>query len=408
MRFFFLFLIFIKICNAFNKNLATTIVHGNYICDNNTGNIIPSISLGTTFIQEIPGINLGIDDVNSHGFGYIYSRLGNPTRGEFERHVSLLENASFACAFSSGMASISAIINLLKPNDHVIAMDNLYGGTMNFFDSIASKSNGIEFSFVNCNNLKLLEKLIKPNTKLIWIEALSNPLLKTVDIKAIAKIAKKNNCLLVVDSTFANPYLLNALNLGADIVIHSGTKFISGHSDVIIGIALCNDMSIYKKLRNIQIHNGAVPSPFDCYLAIRGLKTLHLRTEASQKNAIQLAKFLESNDEIEKVLYPELKSYDNYKLIKKQFKGSGSIISFYIKGNVEKFLSSLKIFKLAVSLGSVESLICSPILMTHINISKDKRECLGITDKLIRMSVGIEDIDDLINDLKNALKESKK
>lgn len=392
---YILYLLICQIGLVLSDKFSTKAIHGN--------NIITPICLGTTFTQITPGINLGKNDTNSHGLGYIYSRLGNPTRGELENKIALLENAKYACAFSSGMASISAIIHLLKPNDHIIAMDNLYGGTLNFFNRIANESNGIQFTFLDCNDFNLLEKSIKKNTKLIWIETLSNPLLKTVDIKTLSKITKKYNCLLVVDSTFTSPYLINPLDIGADIVLHSATKFIGGHSDLLMGMIVCNNDTLINKFRDIQTHLGAVPSPFECYLALRGLKTLHLRMETSQKNALQIAKFLESHPRIEKVIYPGLKSFEYFKLAKNQFRGYGSMISFYLKGDVEKFLTSLKIFKLAVSLGSVESLICCPILMTHITIPNELRESKGIKNNLIRMSVGIEDIQDLIQDLKNTL-----
>jgi cystathionine beta-lyase/cystathionine gamma-synthase len=278
-------------------------------------------------------------------------------------------------------------------------MDDLYGGTTNYFKEIASKN--INFTFIN--DFTNLEKYITKKTKMSWIESITNPLLNTIDIQEISKIAKKYNCLLVIDSTFMSPYLSNPLELGADIVMHSATKFIGGHSDIIMGAIMCNDEKLIKKIRFMQFSIGAIPSPFDCYLALRGLKTLHLRVRESQNNAIKLANFLESHKMITKVIYPGLKSYNNYDLIKKQFKGSGAIISCYIKGDVNKFLQSLKIFKLAVSLGAVESLICCPALMTHASICKEDRESVGITDNLIRISVGIEDIDDLINDINSAL-----
>jgi len=318
----------------------------------------------------------------------------------------LLENANYASVFSSGMASISTVIQMLKHGDHVIAMDNLYGGTTSYFKEIATESNGIDFTFIDMSKLENLEKSIKSNTRLIWIESLTNPLLKTVDIKAISIIAKKYNCLLVVDSTFTSPYLFNPLDHGVDIVLHSATKYIGGHSDIIMGAIMCNDEKLIKKIRFIQSGIGAVPSPFDCYLALRGLKTLHLRMEASQKNAIQIANFLESHKMVEKVIYPGLKSHEQYDLVKSQFSGSGSIISFYLKGGileVNKFLTNLKIYKLAVSLGAVESLICCPALMTHSSVSKEIKESLGITDNLIRLSVGIEDVNDLIDDLIDSL-----
>ena len=400
-----LFEIIISFNNVNKNRFATNIVHGECELDELSGNLITPIILGTTFTQILPGVRPGKDDPNSHGDGYFYSRMGNPTRGSLERTLALSENANYASAFSSGMAAISTIIQTLKYGDHVIAMDDLYGGTTNYFKNIASKSNGIYFTFIDMNNLDNLEESIKPNTKLIWLESLTNPLLKTVDIKSVSKIAKKYNCLLAVDSTFTSPYLFNPLDNGADLVIHSATKYIGGHSDIIMGVIMCNDENLIKKIRSIQSGIGAVPSPFDCYLALRGLKTLHLRMNASQKNAIQLANYLESQNIVEKVIYPGLKSHDQYELVKTQFRGPGAIISFYIKGEqsvINTFLKSLKIFKLAVSLGAVESLMCVPSLMTHASVPKEIRESIGITDNLIRLSVGIEDINDLIDDINQA------
>jgi len=395
--------------NNVNKNrFATNIVHGEFESDELTGNLITPIILGTTFTQILPGLRPGVDDPNSHGSGYFYSRMGNPTRGSLERTLALSENANYSAVFSSGMAAISTIIQTLKYNDHVIAMDDLYGGTSNYFKNIAEESNGIKFTFVDMSNLDILEKSIRYNTKIIWLESLTNPLLKTVDIKEVSKIAKKYNCLLVVDSTFTSPYLFNPLDNGADLVIHSATKYIGGHSDIIMGVIMCNDEKLIKKIRFIQSGIGAVPSPFDCYLSLRGLKTLHLRMEAAQKNALQLANFLESRNLVEKVIYPGLKSHEQYELVKTQFRGPGSIISFYIKGDqsvINTFLKSLKIFKLAVSLGSVESLMCVPSLMTHASVPKEIRESIGITNNLIRISVGIEDIDDLIDDINQAFNQ---
>jgi len=401
--------------NIFNKNkFATKIVHEGNEIDESTGNFITPIVLGTTFSQILPGVRPGKDDLNSHGSGYFYSRMGNPTRGALERALAGAENAKHSAVFSSGMAAISTVIQLLKPGDHVVAMDDLYGGTSSYFKTIATETNGIDFTFVSIagNHLDIIEQSIKKKkTKLIWLESLTNPLLKTVDIKAVSKIAKKYNCLLVVDSTFTSPYLFNPLMHGADVVIHSATKYIGGHSDIIMGVIACNDDSLIKKIRYIQSGVGAIPSPFECYLTMRGLKTLHLRMKASQSNAKKLAKFLESNPMVERVIYPGLKSYDYYDLAQKQFNGPGAIISFYIKGDasvVNKFLKSLKIFNLAVSLGAVESLLCAPALMTHASVDKTIRESIGITDNLIRVSVGIEDSNDLIKDIKQALIKASK
>ena len=391
--------------NTINK-FATNVVHGDYDPDELTGNFVTPILLGSTFSQILPGVRPGIDDPNSHGAGYFYGRMGNPTRGALERALALAENAKYSAVFSSGMAAISTLIQILKSGDNVVTLDDLYGGTTNYFKNIASESNGISFTFINASEFDNLKAYINPNTKLIWLESLTNPLLKTVDIKKVSEIAKQHNCLLVVDSTFTSPYLFNPLDFGADLVIHSATKYIGGHSDIIMGVIACDNEELIKKIRFIQSGIGAIPSPFDCYLAQRGLKTLHIRMKEAQSNAIQLATFLESHNAIEKVIYPGLKSHEQYELVKKQFRGPGAIISFYLKGDihiVNKFLKQLKIFKLAVSLGAVESLLCAPALMTHASVPKDIRESVGISDNLIRISVGIEDSDDLINDISQSL-----
>jgi cystathionine gamma-lyase len=387
---------------------GTKIVHHGCDVDEETGGIIPSIQLGTTFAQHEPGVRPGKENLNSFGQGYFYSRFANPTRGALERALAAAENAKHCFVFSSGMAAISTITQLLKSGDHVIALDDLYGGTSTFFREIAAK-NGVDFSFLDMTDPAVVENAITEKTKLIFLETPTNPLLKTTDIRAIAEIAKRKGCLLAIDCTFCSPYLLNALDLGADIVMHSCTKYIAGHSDVLMGCIMVNDDDISKRLRFLQAGIGAVPSPFECYLALRGLKTLHLRMEASQKSAIAIADFLEKHPLIEKVIYPGLKSYKYYDLAKSQTKGPGAMISFYIKGGIpvaRKFLKKLKIFALAVSLGAVESLICSPAIMTHASVPIEKREAIGLTDDLIRVSVGIEDTEDLINDLNNALNEA--
>ena len=399
-----------NINNINNLKFGTNVVHGIDNTDDITGNFVTPIILGTTFTQVLPGEKPGKNDLNSHGNGYFYSRMGNPTRGELERTLALTEKANYSAVFSSGMASIFTIIQILDNGDHVIAMDDLYGGTINYFKEFAYKKNGINFTYINENDFNNLENYINKNTKMIWVESLTNPLLKTVNVAQISQIAKKYNLLLVVDSTFTSPYLFNPLEHGADIVVHSATKYIGGHSDIIMGTIMCNDKNIIKKIRLVQSNIGAIPSPFECYLALRGLKTLHIRMKESQLNAMILANYFETHPMIDRVIYPGLKSYPNYKLVKNQFRGPGSIISIYIKGDLKttnKFLKSLKIFKLAVSLGAVESLLCAPALMTHATIPKEIREKNGITDNLIRISIGIEDINDLINDMDQALNNIK-
>ena len=387
-----------------SAGFGTKAVHSGADVDQDTGSLFPSINLGTTFAQHEPGLRPGKENLNSFGQGFFYSRFANPSRGALERALAALERSKYAFTFSSGMAAISTITQLLKSGDHVLALDDLYGGTSTFFREIAS-NNGIDFTFLDMSDPEVVESAITPNTKMIFLESPTNPLLKTTDIKAIAEVAKRRGLLLAIDATFSSPYLLNALDHGADIVMHSCTKYIAGHSDVLMGCIMLNDDELSKRIRFLQAGVGAVPSPFECYLCSRGLKTLHLRMEAAQKSALAVAEFLESHPLVEKVIYPGLKSYKYYDLAKRQTKGSGAMISFYIKGGIpvaRKFLKNLKVFALAVSLGAVESLICSPAIMTHASVPVEKREAIGLTDSLMRVSVGIEDTEDLINDLKQA------
>lgn len=391
-----------------NYGFGTNMVHGG--CEvPDDGSLIPSISLGTTFAQLSPGVRPGKNDPNSFSAGYFYSRFANPTRGALERALAIAEKAKNCCVFSSGMAAISTIIQLLNSGDHVICVDDLYGGTTVYFRDIATKSNGINFTFMDMSDLSKVEKAITDKTKLLYIETPTNPLLTTYDIRGLAAIAKRKGCLLAIDCTFATPMLLNALDLGADIVVHSCTKYIGGHSDILMGAIMCNSEDLIKRIRLLQSGIGAVPSPFECYLTMRGLKTLHLRMNASQQSAKEIAEFLEQHPLVERVIYPGLKSYKYYDLARSQTKGPGAMLSFYIKGGIpvaHKFLQNLKVFALAVSLGAVESLICSPAIMTHASVSKEKREEIGLTDNLIRVSIGIEDTKDLIDDLNNALNQA--
>jgi cystathionine gamma-lyase len=332
--------------------------------------------------------------------------VSNPTRGALERALAVSEFASQAIAYSSGLGASAAVIQLLKSGDHVVALDDLFGGTSALFRDLLQANNGIQFSFTSMDTMEKVEAAVKPNTKMIWLESPTNPLLKTSDIKAIAEFAKKRGILLVVDNTFLSPYLQHPLQLGADIVVHSLTKYIGGHSDLVMGAAMTNNAEVANKLRSIQSLQGAVPSPFDCYLCLRGLKTLHVRVEFAQRNAMSVAQFLESHPAVEKVTYPGLPSYPQYELAKRQTTGPGAMISFYIKGGIaaaRKFVESLEIFSLAVSLGAVESLANCPALMTHAIVPKAIRESLGLTDSLIRLSIGIEDGEDLVADLKQAL-----
>lgn len=372
--------------------------------------IVPPISLGTTFVQSFPGVKPGMKDPNSHGLGFFYSRQGNPTRGALERAIATLDHGKHACAFSSGLAASNAVLNLIKSGDRVLALDDLYGGTVSLMRDVMADANGIKFDFIDMSNPSIVEAAITPQTKMIWLETPTNPLLKTTDIKMISEIAKKHNIIFVVDGTFLSPYLQNPLDLGADVVIHSVTKFLAGHSDVLMGVAISNNDVLIKKLKVIQEKIGAVPSPFECYLTLRGLKTLHLRVEQAQKNALRVATFLENHPLVEKVLYPGLLSYPQYEIAKRQSRGSGAMISFYIKGGLPiagKFLQELKIFALAVSLGAVESLACSPAIMTHGAVPLETRLKIGLTDDLIRLAIGVEHPDDLVNDLDQALAKAE-
>eukprot|EP01031_Cornospumella_fuschlensis_P040693 gene40693-49617_t len=333
----------------------TRTVHAGAEAELNSNSVVPPIYLTTTFTQSFPGQKPGMDDPNSHFQGYYYSRPINPTRGALERALATIENSKYSSAFSSGLAATQAVIQLLNSGDHVIALDDLYGGTSSQFRQFSEPGSGIKFSFMNLDDLAAVEAAITPKTKMIWLESPTNPLLKTSDIRAIADLAHKKGLLVVVDSTFMSPYLQRPLELGADLVVHSLTKFIAGHSDVLMGAVMTNDEGLIKKLRQIQNLCGAVPSPFECYLAMRGMKTLHLRMEASQRNAMAVAKMLETHPVIEKVVYPGLPSYPQYELARKQTKGPGAMISIHVKGGLKiagKFLSELKVFALAVSLGA--------------------------------------------------------
>jgi cystathionine gamma-lyase len=386
--------------------VQTRMVHAGCEPENIAYTVVPPITLSTTFIQAYPGKKPGIDDANSYGAGYFYSRQSNPTRGIFERALASTEDAKHCSAFSSGLAASQSVIQLLNTGDHVIALDDLYGGTSSYFRQIATPGMGIDFSFMNLDDISKVEAAITPKTRMIWLESPSNPLLKTTDIRKITALAKRRGLVVVVDSTFMSPYLQHPLKLGADVVLHSVTKYIAGHSDVLMGAVLTDSDAINTKLRTLQNLAGAVPSPFDCYLALRGLKTLALRMEASQRNAQRVAEFLEKHPLIEQVNYPGLASYPQRALAQSQTDGAGAVMAIFIKGGLKtagKFLSELKVFGLAVSLGAVESLACSPAIMTHAGVPVEAREKIGLTDSLIRLSIGIESSEDLVADLKQAL-----
>ncbi|RUO59940.1 cystathionine gamma-synthase [Pseudidiomarina marina] len=383
--------------DAKNMKFATRAIHGGQSPEPATGAVMPPIFTSSTYIQESPGVHKGFE----------YSRSHNPTRFAWERAVASLEGGKQGLAFASGMAATSTIMELLDSGDHVIAMDDLYGGTFRLFDKVRGRSAGLEFSYVDLADLSAVEAAITPKTRMIWIETPSNPMLKLVDIATVAAIAKQHNMIVVVDNTFATPYNQRPLELGADIVMHSATKYLNGHSDMVGGIAVVGDNDeLVEKMLFLQNSVGAVAGPFDSYLALRGVKTLALRMKHHNEAALKLAQWLEAHPQVEKVIYPGLPSHPQHELAKKQMSGFGGMISILLKGDLDKarrFLEAVEIFALAESLGGVESLIEHPAIMTHASIPKENREKLGILDNFVRISVGIEDLDDLIADLDRAL-----
>jgi len=345
------------------------------------------------------------DGVGNHK-GYEYSRTLNPTRHTLEKSLAALENGNYGACFGSGMAAIDCALKILNPGDEVISTNDLYGGTYRIFKTVFEKY-GIKFHFVGMENSKNIEAYINKNTKLIWVETPTNPMMNIIDIEATSKITKKNNITLVVDNTFATPYLQNPLDLGADIVMHSVTKYLGGHSDVVMGALICNDEDIAKEIYRIQNSSGAVTSPMDSFLVLRGLKTLHLRMQRHCENGEKIAHFLAAHPKVNKVYWPGFESHPNHQIAKKQMRGFGGMISFSLVGNriedAHQVVKNCNLFALAESLGGVESLIGHPATMTHASIPKTEREKLGVTDSLIRLSVGVEDAEDLIVDLEQAL-----
>ena len=373
----------------------TKTIHGGQKIDPAFNSVMQPIYQTSTYAQKRPGVNKGFE----------YSRTHNPTRTALQNSFASLENAKYGVAFSSGLAAIDAIIKLLSPGDEVISTNDLYGGTFRLFTKVFEKY-GVKFHFTSLHNVSDVESLINENTKVIWAETPTNPMINIFDIEALSIISKAKNLLLVVDNTFASPYLQNPINLGADIVMHSATKYLAGHSDVVLGALMLNDDEIAEKLYFIQNASGAVPGPQDCFLTLRGIKTLHVRMQRHCENAHKVANFLNNHEMVEKVYWPGLHSHKNHDVAKKQMSGFGGMLSFRIKDfNKEqtiKFLEKLHLFTLAESLGGVESLCGHPATMTHASIPVEEREKSGVTDSLIRLSVGIEDVDDLIEDLRNA------
>ena len=373
----------------------TKTIHAGQMPDKATGAVVIPIYQTSTY---------KMDEINVHK-GYDYSRSGNPTRNSLEECLASLENGRFALAFSSGLAAEHAVLSTLKPGDHIIAAEDMYGGTYRLFEEVF-KSYGIQFSYVGGNTIDF-EKAIKQATKIFWIESPTNPLLRIIDIAKVSAIAHKNNIKVVVDNTFASPYFQQPLLLGADLVIHSTTKYIGGHSDLIGGALIVNDEEWYTRLKFLQNAIGAVPGAFDCWLTLRGIKTLSVRMKKHEENALQIAYFLESHPKINKVYYPGLPSDPFHNLAKQQMTGFSGMISFKLDKGDQKaansFFKKLKIISLAESLGGVESLICYPSAMTHASIPEAQRNAIGVTKDLIRLSVGIEDAEDLIEDLSQAI-----
>jgi cystathionine gamma-lyase len=373
---------------------STDAIHAGQHPDEVTGAVITPIYQTSTYAQQELGKNKG----------YEYGRTHNLTRSSMETNIATLEKGKYGIAFASGVASAQALLSLVKGGDHIICSSNVYGGTYRLFELIM-KDYGLEFSWVNTSDLSNIEKVIKKNTKMIYVETPTNPMLTLTDLMGVVEIAKKNNLISVCDNTFMSPYFQNPLAFGIDIVLHSSTKYLNGHSDVIGGLLITSNEKVHERLRYIQNATGGIPSPFDCWLVMRSTKTLAVRMERHEKNAMQLAKFLNDNIAVKKIYYPGLPSHPQHELAKKQMRGFGGMISVDF-GDIEtakKVLKNVKIFTLGESLGGVESLISHPATMTHGSVPKQEREKLGITDGLVRFSVGIEDIEDLINDVKVAL-----
>ena len=379
-----------------NTKFATRTIHAGQSPDPQTGAIMQPIYATSTYVQESPGVHKG----------YEYSRTQNPTRMAYERCVADLESGEDGFAFASGMAATATILELIDSGSHVLAMDDLYGGTRRLFHDVRERSANLEFSFIDLCDVEAAEAALQDNTRMIWIESPSNPLLRIVDLAAITKLAERRDLLIVVDNTFATPCLQRPLEFGCDIVMHSATKFLNSHSDMVGGIAITADTKLGERLAYLQNSIGAVAGPFDSFLALRGLKTLDVRMQRHCSSAQAIAEWLENDSRVESVIYPGLASHPQHELAKRQMHGFGGIVTFFIKGNVEtarSFLERCEIFALAESLGGVESLVDHPAIMTHASVPENERAALGISDQLIRLSVGIEALDDLIAELDVAL-----
>ncbi len=373
----------------------TKTIHGGQIKEKAYGAVMPPIYQTSTYSQKSPG---------EHS-GYEYSRTQNPTRHALERSIASLENAKYGLAFSSGLSAIDAIMKLFSPGDEIISTNDLYGGSYRLFEKVFKKF-GLKFVFTDLRNLNEIENLISSKTKLIWVETPTNPMINIVDIEGLSKICKTNNLLLAVDNTFSTPFLQKPIDLGADIVMHSATKFLAGHSDVILGLLALSNDELAEKLFFMQNSSGAICGPMDSFLTLRGIKTLHVRMQRHCENARVIANYLKKHDKVDNVYWPGFENHPNHNIAKSQMNDFGGMISFTVKGNfdlVKRITSSFKIFTLAESLGGVESLVNHPATMTHASIPKEERDKIGITDNLIRLSVGIEDISDLVDDIEQAI-----
>ncbi len=378
------------------RAFATRTIHAGQAPDPSTGAIMQPIYATSTYVQSSPGVHQG----------YEYSRTQNPTRMAYERCIADLESGTDGFAFASGMAATATILEIVDSGSHILAMDDLYGGTRRLFSGVRKRSAGLEFSFVDLSDLDATAAAFQDNTRMVWIETPTNPLLKIVDIAAVVEVAKQHGAIVVVDNTFATPCLQRPLELGADIVMHSATKFINGHSDMVGGIVVTADVVLAEQLGYLQNSIGAVSGPFDSFLALRGVKTLDVRMQRHCETAMKIATWLEGDDRVDSVLYPGLPSHPQHKLASQQMDDFGGIVTFFIKGdlgNARRFLERCEVFSLAESLGGVESLVDHPAIMTHASVPEEERAKLGISDQLIRLSVGIEAVDDLVADLDQAL-----
>lgn len=379
------------------QHFATRCIHAGQSPDPSTGAVMPPIYTTSTYAQSSPGVHKGYD----------YSRTSNPTRGAWERCIADLEGGTRGFAFASGMAATATVLELLDAGSHIVAMDDLYGGTFRLFERVRRRTANLDISFADLSRMPALEAAVRPQTKLIWIETPTNPTLRLVDIVQVAEFARARGILTVVDNTFASPWIQRPLELGADIVVHSATKYLNGHSDMVGGIAVTANDELAEKIGFLQNAVGGISGPFDSFLALRGVKTLALRMRQASESALELAGWLSKHAQVAKVLYPHLPSHPQYELARRQMLNGGSgIVTFFVKGGLDEtrqFLERLQVFTVAESLGGVESLVDHPGLMTHASIPPDKRRALGIDDTLIRLSVGIEDVADLRADLQQAL-----